>query len=266
MERLQTTVVVSWLGRRALADQTKTVAISDPEQLLTIVNEALQAETRIDIDELSLQLRLDDGVLVLDGWVDNIKEKRIAANVARRAIRDACPVRDHLRVHSPRTGELELRDQIVRLLSAENMFSDHTMTVDAGGRREAIHRGASGAGHIEIHIDGGTVALKGQVASLGHRRFAEVLVWWTAGCERVDNLLEVVPPQAYRDNEITDVVRMVLEKDPLVHATQLRVGTAAGVVEMRGLVASEEERDLAVRDAWYVPDVWDVVDHIEVRP
>ena len=63
MERLQTTVVVSWLGGRTLADQSKTVAISDPEQLLTIVNEALQAETRIDIDELSLQLRLDAGDL-----------------------------------------------------------------------------------------------------------------------------------------------------------------------------------------------------------
>ena len=59
---------------------------------------------------------------------------------------------------------------------------------------------------------------------------------------------------------------MVLEKDPMVHATQLCVGTAAAVVEMRGLVASEEERDLALRDAWYVPGVWDVVDHIEVRP
>lgn len=242
------------------------MAISDPERLLTIVNEALQAETRIDIDELSLQLEVEDGALVLDGWVDNIKEKRIAANVARRAIKEECTVHDHLRVHSPRTGQLELRDEVVNLLSAENMFSDHTMTVDAGGRRETIHRGAPRAGQIEIHIDGGIVALRGHVASLGHRRFAEVLVWWTAGCERVDNVLEVIPPQDYRDNEITDVVRMVLEKDPMVHATQLRVGTAAGVVEMRGLVASEHERDLALRDAWYVPDVWDVVDHIEVRP
>lgn len=243
------------------------MAISNPEQLLTIVNEALQADTRIDIDELSLQLRVDDGALVIDGWVDNIKEKRIVANVAGRVIKDQCAVHDHLRVHSPRMGELELRNEIVRRLSAENMFSDHTMTVDAGGRRrEMIHRGAPGAGRIEIHIDGGTAVLKGQVVSLGHRRFAEVLLWWIAGCERVDNLLEVVPPQADHDNEITDVVRMVLEKDSLVHATQLLVGTAAGVVEIRGLVASEPERDLAVRDAWYVPGVWDVVDHIEVRP
>ena len=59
---------------------------------------------------------------------------------------------------------------------------------------------------------------------------------------------------------------MVLEKDKLVDASQLRVGTAGGIVELRGLLASEEERHLAVRDVWYVPGVWNVVDHIEVRP
>ncbi len=58
---------------------------------------------------------------------------------------------------------------------------------------------------------------------------------------------------------------MGLEKDPLVQATQLRVGTAGGVVEIQGLVASDEERRLAVLDAWYVPGVWDVVDRIEIR-
>ena len=78
--------------------------------------------------------------------------------------------------------------------------------------------------------------------------------------------LEVDPPEEDTDDEITDVVRMVLEKDPLVHASQLRVGTAGGVVEMRGLVASDEERRLAVLDAWYVPGVWEVADRIEVSP
>ena len=129
------------------------MAVSNPEQLLTIVNEALQADTRIDIDELSLKLEVEDGALVLDGWVDSIKEKRIATNVARRAIKEEYPVHDHLRIHSPKTGQLELRDEIVSLLSAENIFSYHTMTVEAGGRRETIHRGAPDAGQIEICIN-----------------------------------------------------------------------------------------------------------------
>jgi len=242
------------------------MAITDPEQFLEIVNEALQADTRIDIEELSLQLKVDDGVLVLDGRVDSIREKRIAANVALRAVDGECPVNDHIRVNSTKTGERELRDEIIKLLAAENMYSNHTLIVDASGRPEVIHHGPPDAGRIEVHVAGGTVTLEGHVVSLSHRRFAEVLIWWIPGCERVDNRLEVVPPEADHDNEITDVLRMVLEKDPLVHATQLRVGTAAGIVELTGLVASEEERELAAKDAWYVPGVWDVVDQIEVRP
>ena len=74
-----------------------------------------------------------------------------------------------------------------------------------------------------------------------------------------------MPLENDNDNEITDAVRMVLEKDPLVHASQIRIGTAGGIVALDGSVASQEEKRLAVLDAWYVPGVWDVVDRIEER-
>jgi osmotically-inducible protein OsmY len=45
----------------------------------------------------------------------------------------------------------------------------------------------------------------------------------------------------------------------------VRVNTAAGVVIMNGSLASEEEKRLALFDAWYVPGVSDVVDRIETR-
>jgi osmotically-inducible protein OsmY len=45
----------------------------------------------------------------------------------------------------------------------------------------------------------------------------------------------------------------------------LLVGTAGGVVVLNGSVASEEEKSLAILDAWYVPGVADVVDRIEER-
>jgi len=237
----------------------------DPEQLLAEANTALAADTRINIDDLSIGLTVDDGVLAIDGQVDNIMVKRIAANVALGGVRNECPVLDRLRVRAPHEGELELRDEVVKILSSESVFSDHTLIVEAGSHRETIHEGTSGRGRLEVHVEAGTVTLRGQVMSLSHRRFAEVLIWWTAGCERVDNFLEVIPPEEDSDDEISDVLRMVLEKDPLVQATQLRVGTAGGVVEIQGLVASDEERRLAVLDAWYVPGVWDVVDRIEVR-
>lgn len=236
-----------------------------PERLLADVNKALAAETRVEIEDLSIEFNADEGVLSVHGRVDSIMAKRIAANVARRVAGKECLVADRLRVRAARSGELELRDAVARTLAAENLFRDHTLAVEAGGHRETIRAGAPGAGRIEASVDDSVVTLVGRVSSLGHRRFAEVLMWWTAGCERVDNLLEIAPPEQDSDNEITDVVRMALEKNPMVHASQLRVGTAAGIVELRGLVPSEEERQLAVLDAWYVPGVWDVVDRIEVR-
>jgi osmotically-inducible protein OsmY len=237
----------------------------DPERLLADVNAALAAETRIDIDELSIELDPDHGVLSIHGEVDSIIAKRIAANVTQRVVKSRYLVQDRLRVRASRSGELELRDEVAKALASEDAFSDHALIVEAGSHREDIRAGASGGGRIEARVDAGVVTLRGEVRSLSHRRLAEVLMWWTAGCECVNNLLEVVPPEDDNDDEITDVVQMVLEKNPLVHASQLRVGTAAGVVELRGLVASDEERRLAVLDAWYVPGVWEVVDHIAVH-
>src|SRR3569833_379584 len=44
---------------------------------------------------------------------------------------------------------------------------------------------------------------------------------WTGGCELVENMLKVSPPERETDDELTDAVRLVLEMDPLVHADQI---------------------------------------------
>jgi osmotically-inducible protein OsmY len=244
--------------------ERKVVNARDPEPLLTEVNAALRAETRIDVEKLWIEFDPAKGLLSINGQVDDIASKRIAANIAGRAVGGRFLVDDRIRVSAPRSGDLELRDEVVKVLISENVFSDHALIVEAGSHRQQIQAGAPGRGRLEVRLDDGIVTLEGVVGGLSHRRLAEVLMWW-AGCERVDNRLEVEPPEEDTDDEITDAVLMVMEKDPLVHATQLRIGTAAAVVEIRGFVASDEERRLAVLDAWYVPGVWEVVDHIDVH-
>ena len=118
---------------------------------------------------------------------------------------------------------------------------------------------------IDIEVVEGVVTLSGRVGSLTHRRLAEVLAWWTAGCELVENRLRVVPPEQENDGELTDAVRIVLEKDPLVQSSQISIDVQHGEVTLKGYVASEEERRLAVLDAWYVPGVREVVDRIQAR-
>lgn len=80
------------------------------------------------------------------------------------------------------------------------------------------------------------------------------------------NGLGVIPPEADNDPEITDAVRLVLEKDPFVNPDQVRVASSNAVVTLEGLVPTESERDMAEHDAWYVFGVEDVVNRLAIEP
>jgi len=88
----------------------------------------------------------------------------------------------------------------------------------------------------------------------------------TLSSRDVTNGLGVEPAEEDSDDEITDAVRLVLEKDPFVDASQIRVGTRAAVVTLAGLVPTDSEREMAEFDAWYIFAVDRVTNKLEVRP
>lgn len=234
----------------------------------------LEHDTRVNLHDYPIRIEVEDGALVLEGTVGDIAAKRIAHTVAYRHA-DDLPVVDRLRVSVPPSErEGGLRDEVVNLLQQEPVFRDCGLYVRETGRLVTIRIGRSewperpegdwGEQRIEIEVNDGTVILSGTVLSLSHRRFAEVLAWWAAGCESVVNRLHVVPPEQETDGELADAVLMVLEKDPLVHQPQLYITAEHGTVTLEGYLPSEEERHMAVLDAWYVPGVRDVVDRIQV--
>ena len=61
-------------------------------------------------------------------------------------------------------------------------------------------------------------------------------------------------------------MRLALEKDVFVNASQIRVSTREYVVTLDGLVPTETEREMAERDAWYVFGVDGVLNRLAVRP
>ncbi len=235
------------------------------EELLRELTAALERDPRINLHKWPISVWSQEGKVVLDGKVENIAAKRAALAAAHKLCRDRCPVVDMLRVTPTEPkGDLELRDALAKALANEPVFREYTLRATANGKSELIRDAAPAPYEIQVDVHNSTVRLSGRVGSLTHRRLAEVLAWWTGACESVDNQLEVFPPEEDDDNEITDAVRMVLEKDPLVHAHELRVGTAAAIVVLEGCADNAEEKRLAVLDAWYVPGVYDVVDRIEV--
>lgn len=227
--------------------------------------EALAHDPRIDLHTYPIQVVEQDDRLVMEGTVANIAAKKLTLRIAQRVC-GACPVLDRLHVAASRMDDGELLTEVVDILLGEPAFTEYGMRVKQGNEFETWRVSKSELGElIDIEVVDGVVTLSGRVGSLTHRRLAEVLTWWTAGCELVENRLRVVPPEKENDGELTDAVRIVLEKDPLVHSSQISIDVQHGEVTLNGYVASEEERRLAVLDAWYVPGVREVVDHIQSR-
>ena len=226
---------------------------------------AFERDKWINVHRHPLKVRAADDRLILEGQVEDVAARRRALELAGRIVNGQWPIEDRLRRETGEPmGERHLRDEVMQRLSTEPVFSRYSLRAHTENKFETLHDGGPDSYEVEVHIDRGKVTLNGVVESLSHRRLAEALVWWSSGCETVDNQLEVNPPQEDSDDEITDAVRIILEKDPRVHAEQLRVGTAGGVVHLDGLVTREAERKAAVLDAWTVDGVWDVADRIEV--
>lgn len=235
-------------------------------QMVRLVTAALANHPEIDMHHYPIRVVYRDSGLILEGEVENIAAKRCAAAVVRR-IAHQVPVLDHLRLVPAEVEEDgALRDEVVRNLSQESAFNDYLLCETRNGVTERIREAHNGErGWIEIETDSGVIRLRGQVGSLTHRRLADVLAWWSGGCEDVDNELRVVPAEKDNDGELADAVRIVLEKDPLVHADQLNVMARDGRVTLHGSVASREERRLAKLDAWYVLGVHEVQDRIQTH-
>lgn len=229
----------------------------------------LEQDPRVNLHNSPITVSMENKRVILEGQVKDIAEKRATIDTATRVLLKLGRWRivDKLHVKPTRHREnMELMQAVVARLCDEPVFRDYSLLTMVGDHFKVQRDRGFGSTIIMASIKNGCITLSGRVESLSHRRLAEVLMWWTEGCEYVDNELQIVPAERDTDNEITDAVRIVLEKDPLVHANQLQVGTAAGVVFLNGAVASQEEKKLAIMDTWYVPGVADVVDHIRARP
>jgi len=236
--------------------------------IVSYIMARLERDPRVNLHDSPITVSIDNDKVFLEGQVDDIAEKRAAIDTVTRVLfkLGRWQIVDQLHVKPTRhRQDLELMTSVVSTLSNEPVFRDYSILTKVADHIEVVRDNGIGSMVIIAIIEHGCISLAGQVGSLSHQRLAEVLMWWTDGCEFVDNQLQIVPAERDTDNEITDAIRCVLEKDPLVHASQLLIGTAGGVVIMNGSVASKEEKKLAVRDAWYVPGVADVVDHIQAR-
>lgn len=212
-------------------------------------------------------LRFDsDGVVVLDGEVPDVATKKLALEkVAAIPSIDGIADRLHVKPATHMTDK-EIRVHVRNGLIAEPGFASLEIRELENGEWHLMRGAPAGAhGRIDIEVNDGVVVLDGCVPGLTSKRLAGVIAWWVPGVRDVFNGIEVSPPEDDGPDQIAEAVRVVLEKDPFVNASQIRVGVRNTLVRLTGLVPSETERQAAERGVWMVFGVDTVVNEIRVQ-
>lgn len=222
------------------------------------IRAALERDPDIKQDRYPITVRVDD-VVHLEGKVEDIVTKRKAMRVVRQVADVPAVIEDRLFVvPTEQVTDAALRDKVLEALEREPAFAGMDIHAgrDAPARREQDW--------ITVEVRGCRVSLTGEVNSLSHRRFAEVITWWVAGTCDVDNHLHVRPAEEEHDEEISDAVRLVFDKEPALDAAQVSVTTRNREITLRGAVFSEEQKRIAAQDCWYIPGVHAVHNELQV--
>ncbi|ABL00435.1 BON domain-containing protein [Pelobacter propionicus] len=222
------------------------------ERIVNEVAAALERETSVNLHRFPLQLGFSDGILTMEGEVDQIMAKKRALEVAA-AVPGVAWIVDRVRLAPASAMEDgEIREHVCTALLADNQLASCAIWAMVKGKPEVIRETDQAIGSIDVEVRDGVVVLNGAVTSLSAKRLAGVLAWWVPGSRDVINGLDVSPSQEDNDDEVVDAVRLALEKDPFVNASQIRVSCAHYTVTLEGLVRNETERRMAEADAWYV--------------
>ena len=228
------------------------------------VHAALEREPRINLHRFPIAISNADGVVVLEGELADVAAKKLALDLAA-SVGGVSGIVDRLRVVAgERRGDGAVRDSLARMLLESPEFRNCTLRAHTNERNETLREVRDGVGDIEISVADAVITLEGHVISQSHRRFAGVLAWWTPGRRDVVNSLAVWPDYEDRDDEITEVMRLVLEADSQVNADQIRPNCVDGVVMLDGNVPTAEQKRRAELDAWALYGVTRVVNRLSV--
>lgn len=211
--------------------------------IINTIKARITEDLHIDLAKTPVHIKLEGNAVVMEGMVDRIAHKKRALLIAMGLL-GIDGVIDRLRVRpSIHMGDKEIARHLMDAMAEEP-------TIDAS--------------RITFQIKDGVVDIEGVVPSLSHKRLVGLFAWWVPGSMDVINSLEVEPPEEDTDDEVTDAVKLGLEKDRLVDASSILVGTKDWVVTLAGTVRSGLEKETAEDDAWYIWGVNDVVNMLRV--
>jgi len=207
------------------------------------VTDALTSDIRVDAQNVDVDVV--GGVVYLRGSVPSYYEKRVATEIANR-IKGVVDVINELRVApvTPRT-DLDIAADVRAALTRDVWVDESKISVD---------------------VTNGVVYLAGTVDSYTEKSYAESDAWSVPGVIDVVNNIVIRPTPARSDEEIAAEVRADLARNIRIDPSKMTVEVRNGVVYLRGVVRTIEQKWLADEVAWWTAGVRDVVNELQVVP
>ncbi len=247
------------------------------DEIIKQARAILEYDKRINLRRSPIGINSSDGELILTGEVSDVVTKKCALQLLRRKnFGSVTQVVDRLTIRPmEHLGEGAMQEALCQALLEDSTF--HDITIQARAKEEHTQQtekiefatwqeaGREPKGIVKISVKEGRVNLEGYIPSPSHKHLIEIMSWWLRGCRDVENHLQVMPPREETATELADALRLILEKDRLVEASQIQIDTQSRVITLKGFVATKEERAMVEADAWCLSGVEDVINQIEVR-
>jgi osmotically-inducible protein OsmY len=211
------------------------------DQLIDDVNAELFWDPKLD--NASIAVSADDGMVTLRGTVGTFREKREAKKAAER-VYGVVEVHNELQVKlmtGARRDDAQVRGDVLQSLALDSIVP---ATIDAS-------------------VDDGYVTLTGKAEWQYQRNEAEYIAANVEGVLDVENDVELVGPPPDADGVEHDIKR-AFERNAKLDAKDLSIETSDHTVTVSGTVSSWAEHDEAIDAAWAAPGVRDVKDRIAV--
>ena len=211
------------------------------EQLERNVSDELLWDPKVD--NLAIAVKADDGEVTLRGTVGSFREKREAANAARR-------------VHGVKRVDNDLKVKIM----SDSRRDDADLR---GAVLQALLLDSSVPSTVDANVTDGVVTLTGSADWQFERDEAEFVAGNVLGVIGVVNEISLTTMTPYA-GDVQDSIRKAFKRNAKLDAEAVHVESRHGRVTLSGVVPSWSEHDAAIEAAWAAPGVMAVDDKIVV--
>ncbi len=197
-----------------------------------------------NINETQIGVTVEDGIVTLNGVVNEFHKKALANNVVKRVIGVKAVAED---ITVKYGDDLKKTDkQIAKAVV-------NALEWNASVPKEKVM----------VFVENGYIYLSGNVAWDFQRKAAKRTIQYLLGVKGVVNNIEIVP-EAKADN-IEEQIIKALKRSANLEANGIRVQVDGDMVQLKGKVHSIKERELAERAAYKAIGVRHVKNDIVVQ-